>query len=87
MATTTTIQVDEETKKMLERMKMFPRETYNQVIERLARKEAEEETLSPETVRNIEESLKDIKAGRVYTTEEVRKKLGLKRLRELKGSK
>lgn len=80
----TTIQIEERTKKVLENMKLFPRETYDRVITRLAEKEADDDVLSPETVKNIEESLKDIKAGRVYTTEEVRKRLGLKKL---KGSK
>jgi len=34
--------------------------------------------LSPETIKNIEKSLGDVKAGRVYTMEEVKKKLGMK---------
>jgi len=73
----TTIQLEEETKKSLERMKMFPGETYSHVIERLMQGE-EEEVLSPETIKNIEKSLEDVKAGRVYTMEEVKKKLGMK---------
>ena len=75
----TTIQLEEMTKKRLERVKMFPRETYNQVIERLLEREDDEEgQLSPRTIRNIERSLKDIKAGRVYTMEEVKKRHGIK---------
>jgi len=37
----TTIQLEEETKKSLERMKMFPGETYSHVIERLMQGEEE----------------------------------------------
>ena len=75
----TTIQLEEETRRRLERVKMFPRETYNQVIERLLERETEgEETLSPQTIKNIERALEDIKAGRVYTMEEVKRKHGIK---------
>ena len=75
----TTIQLEEMTKKRLERVKMFPRETYNQVIERLLEREDDEEgQLSPRTIRNIERSLADIKAGRVYSTKELKKELGIK---------
>jgi predicted transcriptional regulator len=75
----TTIQLKQATKRKLEKVKMFPRETYNQVIERLLERDDEEdEQLSPATIKNIERSLKDIKAGRVYTTEQVKKELGIK---------
>jgi len=73
----TTIQLEKRTKKRLERVKMFPRETYNQVIERLLEREREE-TLSPRTIRNIERALGDVKAGRTHSTKEVKKKLGIK---------
>ncbi|MHA1677551.1 MAG: hypothetical protein ACTSW3_02090, partial [Promethearchaeota archaeon] len=69
--------LEEETKRKLERAKMFPRETYNQVIERLLERD-NEEILSPRTIRNIERALSDIKAGRVYSTKEVKKRLGIK---------
>ena len=79
MVNTTTIQLEERTKRKLERVKMFPRETYNNVIERLLEMEnSEEDRLSPRTIRNIERSLEDIKAGRVYSTKELRKSLGIK---------
>jgi len=79
MVNTTTIQLEERTKRKLERVKMFPRETYNNVIERLLEMEnSEEDRLSPRTIRNIEQSLEDIKAGRVYSTKELRKSLGIK---------
>lgn len=73
----TTIQVTEETKEALERMKLFPRETYEDVICRLIEISKEEEELSTETIQNIEKALEDVKKGRLHTTEEVKKELGI----------
>jgi predicted transcriptional regulator len=74
----TTIQIDEKVKNTLEKLKIHPRDTYNRVIERLISISDDEGELSEETIRHIEQSLEDIKKGRVYTLEEVRKKLKLK---------
>jgi len=74
----TTIQLDEKIRNKLEEMKVHPRETYNRVIERLIKISMEEEELSPQTIKNIELALEDVKKGRVYSTEEVKKKLGIK---------
>lgn len=74
----TTVQLEEKVKNKLENMKMDPRETYNRVIERLIQLSEEEEELSPQTIKNIEQALEDIKKGRVYSTKEVKKKLGIK---------
>ena len=73
----TTIQVTEKTKNALERMKLFPRETYEEVICRLIEISDEEETLSTETIHTIERALEDVKSGRMYSTEEVKKELGI----------
>lgn len=74
----TTVQLEEKVKNKLENMKMDPRETYNRVIERLIQLSEDEEELSPQTIKNIEQALEDIKKGRVYSTKEVKKKLGIK---------
>ena len=55
-----------------------PRETYEAVIARLLKITQEDEVLSQAVIKNIEEGVADIKAGRVYTSEQVKKKLGLK---------
>ena len=73
----TTIQVTEETKDALKKMKLFPRETYEEVICRLMEIDKEEEELSTETIQNIEKALEDVKRGRLYSTEEVKKELGI----------
>lgn len=73
----TTIQLTEETKKALESLKLFPRETYEDVISRLVEISKEEEELSTETIQNIEKALEDVKEDRLYSTEEVKKELGI----------
>ncbi len=55
-----------------------PRETYETVIARLLKNTQEDDVLSKAIIKNIEDGVADIKAGRVYTSEQVKKKLGLK---------
>jgi len=69
----TTIQVRKELKKRLDEMKIHPNETMDELIERLVDSKMDYEPLSPEEIKGIEEGLADIKAGRVYTTEQLRK--------------
>lgn len=73
----TTIQIEEKIKHRLDALKVYTRETYNQVIERLIENNLDKGRLSESTMKNIELSLEDIRKGRVYTTEEVRKRLGI----------
>ncbi|RLG69859.1 MAG: hypothetical protein DRO07_01525 [Candidatus Iainarchaeum archaeon] len=65
----TTIRISTQTKKKLEKLKIFERESYEDVIERLINI-ASDEPLSEEEGRLIEESLRDIKEGRVLSLEE-----------------
>jgi len=71
----TTVWVSQETKKRLVGMKRYPRETFDDVIRRLIDTAEDDEPLSDEAIRGIEESLRDIKAGRLYTLEEARAEL------------
>ena len=75
---TTTIQIRKELKNKLEGLKIYPNETMDQLIERLADNKIDYEPLSKEEIKEIEEGLEDIKAGRVYTTKQLKKELGLK---------
>ena len=75
---TTTIQIRKELKKKLEDLKVYPNETMDQLIERLADNKIDSEPLSDDEIKGIEEGLADIKAGRAYTTKQLKKKLGLK---------
>ena len=62
----TTIQVSREVKKLLDELKLHPRESYDMVIRRLIETRIDDEPLSEETLRRIEEALEDVKAGRLY---------------------
>lgn len=76
-----TIQISVKLKKNLNALKDYPRETYENVIEKLVlcAKENDESKLelSNETLKDVEEAIDDIKYGRVYSTKQVRKELGL----------
>ena len=73
----TTIQLEEKTRDKLTQLRNYPEETYNQVIVRLINlSEDEMEILDEGTLKDIEEAIKDIKAGRTYTHEEMKKKTG-----------
>jgi len=72
---TTTIQISKELQKKLEAKKMFDKESYEEVIFNLLEDTME---LSEETKKNIEQSRADIKAGRVYTLEQIKREFRLK---------
>jgi len=72
---TTTIQISKELQKKLEAKKMFEKESYEEVIFNLLEDTME---LSEETKKNIEQSRTDIKAGRVYTLEQIKREFRLK---------
>ena len=83
----TTVQIDNELKERLNRLKIHPRESYNDLISRLidsyspdvASKESLIETLEilsdPEMMGGIARGLEDIKAGRTKTLEQVNREL------------
>ena len=70
----TTIQISDNVKSVLDRMKMMERETYNEIIERMIEDDLE---LNEKTKKEIEEARKRIKAGKFITHEEVKKRFGL----------
>ncbi len=70
---TTTIQLSKEIKKTLESMKLHPRETYEEVLERLLEDLRE---LSEQTKREIEQAIHEIKAGRYRTHEQLKSEMG-----------
>ena len=69
-----TIQVSEELKRELKKLKIYQRETYEDVIWDLIEANME---LSEEMKKHLEEAYKDIEEGRLYTHEQVKKELGL----------
>lgn len=66
----TTIQISNNVKSVLNRMKMIERETYNDVIERMIEDDLE---LNERTKKEIEEARK----GKSISHEEVKKRFGL----------
>jgi len=70
----TTIQISDNVKSVLDRMKMMERETYNEVIERMIEDDLE---LNEKTKQEIEEARKRVNSGKFITQEEAKKRLGL----------
>jgi predicted transcriptional regulator len=66
----TTIQISDNVKTVLDRMKMMERETYNEIIERMIEDDLE---LNEKTKREIEEARK----GKSISHSEVKKRFGL----------
>lgn len=67
----TTIQISNEIRAKLELMKLFSRESYNEVIERMIE---DEKNLSARTKKELEERMKKPK---LISHEEVKKRLGI----------
>ncbi len=73
-----TIKLSKKLKNDLRKQMNHPGETYEAVIARLLKIVQKDDILSDEVIKNIEEGVADIKAGRVYTSDQVKRKLGLK---------
>lgn len=73
----TTIQLDKNTRDALKSQKLYKNETFDNVIRRLMQKDDSDDELSEKTIKRIEESVRDIRAGRVLTTEQLNRELGL----------
>jgi lipopolysaccharide biosynthesis regulator YciM len=84
----TTIQLDEKTKDMLDKIKVHNRETYNELLERLIEvyqqggdRESLVETLEvmsdPDAMREIAEGIEDFNSGKGKNLKELRKELGV----------
>jgi len=67
----TTIQISDNVKTILDKMKMIERETYNDIIERMIEDDME---LSTKTRKEIEERMKN---PELISHEDARKRLGL----------
>jgi hypothetical protein len=72
----TSVRMRTDTKALLDDLKLNPRETYDDVVRRLAESAYDDEPLTPEEIEAMEEGIADIKAGRVRTLDEIMKELG-----------
>ena len=83
----TTIQLDERTKMMLDKLKAHHRESYNELLKKMIARfsEADRESLAetveilsdPEMMRDIAQGIEDFKRGKGTKLEDFKKELGL----------
>jgi len=76
MQAASSIYIREDLKTQLNTLKRHPKESYNDVIERLVNLAVDDEPLSADAIRGLEEGLHDIKAGNLIPEVEIRKKYG-----------
>lgn len=67
----TTIQISDQIKERLDKMKLFQRESYNEIVERMIEDNLE---LNEKTKKEIEEARKRVEAGEFVTQEEAEKR-------------
>jgi predicted transcriptional regulator len=77
MQAATTIYIREDLKGRLDSLKQNPKESYNDVIERLVSRAVDDEPLSEEAIKGLEEALEEIRQGRLIPEEEIMKKYGV----------
>jgi hypothetical protein len=74
----TSIQLENKTKARLEKMKIFSKESYDDVVNRLINSiEDDEGILNKQTIKDLEKALKELKKGKFIPHEEVKRRLGL----------
>ena len=76
MQAATTIYIREDLKGRLNSLKRNPKESYNDVIERLLSLAVDNEPLSDEAIQGLEEALEEIKQGKLISEEVILKKYG-----------
>jgi predicted CopG family antitoxin len=77
MQAASTISIRADLKDQLAALKRHPKESYNDVIERLLMFTADEEPLSEETLAGLEESLEDVRKGNLIPEKEIMRKYGI----------
>ncbi len=74
----TSIQLANKTKSKLDKMKIFSKESYDDVVNRLINvAEDDEGVLSERTIKDLEKALTQVKSGKLLSHSQVKKKLGL----------
>jgi hypothetical protein len=72
----TSVRMRADTKALLDDLKLNPRETYDDVVRRLAKSAYDDEPLTAEEIEAMEEGIADIRAGRMRSLRDVMKDLG-----------
>ena len=73
----TTIQIRQETLNRMKNLKSHERQSYDELLNGIF-DNVEDEELSQEEIKEIQESLEDVKRGRTKPIEQVAKELGIK---------
>jgi len=77
MQSASTMYIRQDLKDRLNGLKRHPKESYNDVIERLVSLAVDDEPLSEEAIKGLEEALQDIKKGNLISEEVIKKKYGV----------
>jgi predicted CopG family antitoxin len=77
MQAASTIYVRKDLKERLNGLKRHPKESYNDVIEHLVSMALDDEPLSEEAIKGLEEALEDIKKGNLIPEDVIRNKYGV----------
>ena len=75
MTAVSVVRVGERTKERLDRLKLHPRETYDDVIARLTDMAIDDEPLSAESLEHLRRSEEDIMAGRTRRLADIAREL------------
>jgi hypothetical protein len=78
MQAASSIYIREDLKTQLSSLKRHPKESYNDVIERLVTLAVDDEHLSEETIQGLEESLMEVRQGKLIPEKGIMKKYGVK---------
>jgi len=76
MQAATTIYIREDLKGRLNNLKRNPKESYNDVIERLISRAVDDEPLSDEAIHGLEEALEEIRRENLIPEDVILKKYG-----------
>ena len=77
MQAASTIYIREDLKEKLQELKRHPKESYNDIIERLVTLSVDYEPLNDEAIKGLEEALDDIKHQRIYSEEVIKAEFGV----------
>ncbi len=77
MAAASVVRIHERTKQRLDRLKLHPRETYDDVIARLTDMAIDDEPLSDESLEHLRRSEEDIRAGRTRRLADIARELDI----------
>ena len=73
----TSIQLDNKTKSKLDKLKIFPKESYDDVIKRLINEvEDDEVVLSKQTISDLDKALVEVKHGKLLSHNAVKRRYG-----------